>query len=297
MSARRQRRSNDRRCCTDSRSGMPQQSSEAAEAAGRVGMKSIDWTAIARSALSLLPDRPARVVRQGFLNARGRLFQGDNVSCPCCGGRFSRFLQVGLPSRPAACPGCDSRERHRLLHLYLHQQTNLFKDPLRVLHIAPEVSLQSELMKSPNVSYLSADRSSSLAMTRMDITDIQFPDASFDVILCSHVLEHVDDDRRAMRELHRVLRPGGWAILQVPMDLSRDHTFEDPRVTDPRERTRLFGQWDHVRLYGRDYAERLRAAGFDLSVERFVSQLRPDFIATYGLDASEDIYHCRKVQS
>ncbi len=134
-------------------------------------------------------------------------------------------------------------------------------------------------------------------MTRMDVTNIQFPDASFDVILCNHVLEHVGDDRRAMRELYRVLRPGGWAILQVPMDLSRESTFEDPSVTDPRERTRLFGQWDHVRLYGRDYALRLRAAGFNLRLERFASQLRRETVIECGLDASEDIYLCSKSRS
>jgi SAM-dependent methyltransferase len=147
---------------------------------------------------------------------------------------------VGFPPRPAACPGCDSRERQRLLYLYLHERTNLFKDRLRVLHVAPEDCLQPKLASSPNIDYISADLSSSTAMTRMDITDIQFPNGSFDVILCSHVLEHVGDDRRAMRELHRILRPGGWAILQVPVDSSQEHTFEDPRVTDPRERERLF---------------------------------------------------------
>ncbi len=257
----------------------------------------MDSIAIARKALTFLPPGVALPARLLYLNVRSRFFRGANVSCPCCGGRFSRFLPVGSPPRVAACPGCDSRERQRLLHLYLHQRTNLFKDRLRVLHIAPEDCLQPELARSPNIDYLSSDRSSSTAMTRMDITDIRFPDASFDVILCSHVLEHVDDDGCAMRELYRVLRPGGWAILQVPLDQSLDRTFEDPRVTDPRERARLFGQWDHVRVYGRDYAERLRAAGFDLRIVRFAAELRPDLVAAYGLDASEDIFHCSKSEA
>jgi SAM-dependent methyltransferase len=201
---------------------------------------------------------------------------------------------VGFPPRPAACPGCDSRERQRLLYLYLHERTNLFKDRLRVLHVAPEDCLQPKLASSPNIDYISADLSSSTAMTRMDITDIQFPNGSFDVILCSHVLEHVGDDRRAMRELHRILRPGGWAILQVPVDSSQEHTFEDPRVTDPRERERLFGQWDHVRVYGRDYCDRLRASGFGVQVVHFTSELPNELICNFGLDEDEDIYHCSK---
>jgi SAM-dependent methyltransferase len=242
----------------------------------------------------LLPAGFALFARRSFLGVRGRLYRGAAVSCACCGGHFSRFLEVGTPPRAGACPRCDSRERHRLLHLYLSRKTNLFKEKLRVLHVAPEAALQAHLAGNPNIDYLSADASSSSAMVRMDITAIQFPDASFDVILCNHVLEHVDDDRRAMRELLRVLKPGGWAILQVPIDVSRDRTLEDPGVTDPRERERLFGQWDHVRFYGRDYADRLREAGFELSVERFAHELPADVVGAYGIDLSEDIYLCRR---
>jgi SAM-dependent methyltransferase len=222
------------------------------------------------------------------------LYRGSAVHCPCCGGRYSRFLEVGLPARRAACPGCDSRERQRLLHLYLRNETNLFSDPLRVLHIAPEDCLQRPIVGLPNLDYVSADISSRAALIRMDVTDIRLPDDSFDVILCSHVLEHVGDDARAMRELRRILRPGGWAILQVPVDASRERTFEDSAVTDPAGRERLFGQWDHVRVYGRDYAQRLADAGFDVQVVPYARRLGPDAIRRCGLDAAESIHLCRK---
>ena len=178
--------------------------------------------------------------------------------------------------------------------MYLRDRTSLFSDRLRVLHVAPEDCLQPSLSKLENLDYVSGDMSSKSAMVRMDITDIQFPDNSFDVILCSHVLEHVGDDGRAMRELRRILKPSGWAILQVPVDVSRERTFEDPRVTDSAERERLFGQWDHVRMYGRDYPRRLADAGFDVQAEAYVAQLGPDVVRVYGLDASENVYVCRK---
>ena len=254
----------------------------------------MNWISIARRTQSLIPRGVVVPARLLLFRTRALLYRGDAVQCPCCGGRYSRFLDVGLPPRAAACPGCDSRERQRLLQLYLRNETNLFSDPLRVLHIAPEDCLQATLAGLPTVDYVSADISSSAAMMRMDVTDIRLPDDSFDVILCSHVLEHVGDDGRAMRELRRILRPGGWAILQVPIDANRERTFEDPAVTDPTERERLFGQWDHVRAYGRDYAQRLTDAAFDVEVVPYAMRLGQDAIRTCGLDAAERIHHCRK---
>ena len=254
----------------------------------------MDWISIARRTQSLSPPRYVEPARLFVFRTRAFFFRGDAVRCPCCGGRFSRFAGVGKNSRAAACPRCDSRERQRLLYLYLRDQTSLFTDRLRVLHVAPEACLQPTLKKLGNLDYVSADLSSGSAMVCMDITDIQFPDNSFDAILCSHVLEHVRDDGRAMRELRRILKPGGWALLQVPVDGSRERTFEDPRVTDPAERERLFGQWDHVRTYGRDYPRRLADAGFDVQVVPYAADLGPDVVRVCGLDADENVHVCRK---
>ena len=252
------------------------------------------WLSLAGRVQSLIPAEQRRPARLLFFRARSLFFRGDAVHCPCCGGRYSRFAAAGSPPRAAACPRCNSLERQRLLWLYLGRRTNLFTARLRVLHVAPEDCLQASLASLPNLDYLSADIVAGTAMASIDIADIGYRDASFDAILCSHVLEHVADDRRAMRELYRVLRPGGWAILQVPIDSSRAATFEDPAVTGARERERLFGQSDHVRVYGRDYPARLRAAGFEVSEVRFAAELPAEVVRTCGLDEREAIFHCSK---
>jgi len=220
--------------------------------------------------------------------------RGDRFECPCCGGRFDRFLTYGVIPRPnVLCPQCGSLERHRLLWLYLKNRTNLFDKPLKLLHMAPEPWFQEQFKQVPGLDYVSADLMAEWAMEKVDITDMPFEDNTFDAILCNHVLEHIPDDRTAMTELLRVLVPGGWAILQVPLDLSRD-TFEDPSITDPQERERLFGQKDHVRMYGKDYADRLRAAGFEVNVDNYASQLKPEEIDKYRISPQENIYFCTK---
>jgi SAM-dependent methyltransferase len=219
--------------------------------------------------------------------------RGDAVECPCCGGRFASFLPGREPGNPI-CPRCGAQARHRALWLYLHERTNLFSgEGLSVLHFAPERALGGALERAPGIRYLSADLDSPSAMDHFDITAIPYPDASFDVILCIHVLEHVEDDRLAMRELCRVLRPDGWAVILVPLDLSREATYEDPSITDPVVREREFWQADHLRLYGRDFADRLREAGFAVTVDEWVRGLDPDLVARYGLFPLEDMYLCR----
>jgi SAM-dependent methyltransferase len=178
--------------------------------------------------------------------------------------------------------------------LFLTRHTDLLQGSKRLLHVAPEGCFRRRLEELPNISYLSADYDSALAMERMDIMEIGHADDSFDAVLCNHVLEHVADDQRAMREILRVLRSGGWALLQVPLDSSREETFEDPTVTDPSDRQRIFGQYDHVRIYGRDYPRRLAGAGFEVSVDDFAKRLPTAMIDEYGLDANETIYLCRK---
>ena len=220
--------------------------------------------------------------------------------CPCCKARLRRFTPCGLAERyalgqrqEAICPVCQSKERHRLVWLYMTEKANLFDgNQKKMLHVAPEPELSELIQKADYINYLSADLTAPNAMVKMDITDIQYPDSTFDVIYCSHVLEHVYDDRKAMREFYRVLKPGGWAILQVP--ITADTTFEDPTASSPKERERLFGQFDHVRRYGPDYKDRLMGVGFSVTVDGFVRELDDRAVRRFGLMRDEDVYFCRK---
>ncbi|MEJ2217489.1 MAG: methyltransferase domain-containing protein [Gemmatimonadota bacterium] len=232
----------------------------------------------------------------GFYQAIRPLFYlGNRFICPCCGGRFRKLRPFGVRRRQNAwCPKCGSLERHRLLWLFLRDRTNLFSEDVRLLHFAPEKVLQDLIAPLHNVDYTSADLDSPHAMTAVDIVDLPWAADTFDAILCSHVLEHVPDDRRAMRELLRVLKPGGWAILQVPVDRDRPGTYEDPAITSPEERERAFGQHDHVRVYGLDYADRLEEAGFAVNVDGYVRTLPPAVAEKHALWSDEDIYFCSK---
>lgn len=204
------------------------------------------------------------------------------------------MLPFGVKPRPnAQCPFCFSLERHRLLWLYLKNKTNYFSDRLKVLHFAPEPTFRKIFEKMPNLDYINADINSEIATVKMDITNIAEQSNTYDVILCSHVLEHIIDDRKAMSELRRTLKPGGWAILQVPIVC--DKTFEDESVILPDERERIFGQNDHVRNYGRDFKDRLEEAGFKVKVDDYVKSLGARKIDQYRLDADEDIYFCTKL--
>jgi ubiquinone/menaquinone biosynthesis C-methylase UbiE len=160
--------------------------------------------------------------------------------------------------------------------------------------MAPEANLQKVLMAQPNIEYLSADLSSPVAAVQMDITDIEYEDDSFHVVICNHVLEHVPDDRKAMAELYRVLKPEGWAILQVPISLSLNQTYEDPMVISPEEREKVFGQSDHVRIYAKDYKDRLEQAGFRVKVYSFAKEFGESATHKYGLSKDENIYICSK---
>jgi hypothetical protein len=229
------------------------------------------------------------------------LYRGDRVTCPICEGTFRKFMPKVKPVGPnrsnSTCPRCGATERHRHLWLYLRNRTNLFSDSLRILHFAPERIIEKKLRRCPNLEYTSADLDPSRGMVKMDITDITYADESFDVALCSHVLEHVPDDRKAMSELYRILKPGGWAIVLVPIDYERAETFEDSSVVSPEARERLFWQADHVRLYGRDFEERLEGAGFAVTVESYRPEPATDVIRRYGLKRHDEIYLCTKSES
>ncbi len=193
----------------------------------------------------------------------------------------------------AVCPWCGSHVRHRALWLYIERRTDLLTKPTRLLHLAPEHVLAERLRSRPNVDYLSADLDQT-AMENRDLTDVPHPDDSFDAIVCSHVLEHISDDRAAMRELRRILRPDGWAIVQVPIDYERAETLEDPAIRTPEERERAYWQADHMRLYANDFPDRLRAEGLEVTVDGYLRTLPPDEIDRFGLISLEDIYLCRK---
>lgn len=193
---------------------------------------------------------------------------GRGAGCPLCGGRFRSFA----PSRwdgsrwtgqRVRCPRCGSLPRQRLLWAYLVDSGLLAGDP-RVLHLAPEPALAQRLDQLPG--YVSADLEPGRAMVQADLTALPFDDAGFEIVLCSHVLEHVPDDVAAMRELHRVLAPGGTAIVQTPVNYQQAATYEDPGETDAAERERRFSQPDHLRVYGPDLRDRLEATGFDVTV-------------------------------
>lgn len=227
-------------------------------------------------------------------------YTGQNVMCPVCTRQFRKFLPYGRvnPRPNALCPGCLSLERHRLLWLYLEQRTDFFKAPLKVLHFAPEACFINRFHQVHGDGYTTADIESPLAKLKADIHNIPLPDNSFDVVLCNHVLEHVDDDIRAMREICRVLKPGGFSVLQVPFfNPIPEVTLEDPSVKDPKAREKLFGQRDHVRKYGRDYPARIGDAGLKAVEDDFVNTLPEEVRKRYGLVKGELVYLGEKPSS
>jgi SAM-dependent methyltransferase len=219
----------------------------------------------------------------------------DQAECPVCGTVADAFDPGGHPERPrpdCRCPTCGSLERHRIQWLFLREHTGLFTEPTRLLHVAPEGSMGVRIRAMRNVDYLSADLDPSKAMVKMDLTDIDMPDDSFDMILASHVLEHIPDDAAAMREMRRVLRKGGKAVLAVPM--WGPATREDLSITDPAERRRLYGQDDHVRMYGYDrvFESRLEAAGFDVTVSQMIVDMDPALRRRYRVSKNEPVHCC-----
>lgn len=223
-------------------------------------------------------------------------YRGDKVECPVCDATFRKFLPYGRQSREnALCPNCLALERHRLIWLYLKEKTDFFTRDRKMLHIAPELCFIDRFENLKNLEYITGDIESPLAKVKMDIHDIPFEENSFDVIFCNHVLEHVDNDIRAMQEMRRVLRPGGWAILQVPFFFPlKETTYEDKSITSATDREKAFGQDDHVRMYGEDYAERLASSGFKVIEEKMVMELPKARVNRFALPKEEIIYRVEK---
>jgi SAM-dependent methyltransferase len=229
-----------------------------------------------------------------YLNVISLWFFGFRFVCPICERHFRKLLPFGIRSREnAKCPRCGSLERHRLLWLYLKEKTGIFKNNMKVLDIAPMECLQRRFKKMQNISYISADLSASNAMIKMDITNIDLPDNQFDCIFCYHVLDDIKDDIGAMKELYRILRPGGWAILQSPINVKVEKTIE---ITNDisEECERMYGVKDEIKIYGNDYKERLEKAGFVVKMDNYIKEQEDDVIEKYCLIKDEIICYCTK---
>ncbi len=217
--------------------------------------------------------------------------KGNTFTDPIDGKSFRSFLPYGYGKQRdnALSPSTLSLERHRLLWLYLKNETDFFTAEKKVLHFAPEQAFYKRFRSMNNLNYTTSDLNSPLADVKADICNLPFNDNEFDVILCNHVLEHIPDDTKAIQELYRVLKPNGMGIFQIPQDLSRETTFEDDSITEKKERAKIFGQYDHVRVYGRDYFDKLRSIGFKVDEVDYTSKLSEDEIKRYCLAKGEII--------
>ncbi len=244
-----------------------------------------------------VPRKYLQIVSPLALKIIGLFYRGSNVTCPIIDKSYRKFLPYGrVNSREnALCPDSLSLERHRLMWLYLKEKTDFFTAKHKVLHIAPEQCFLKPFEALHGNNYITADIESPLAKVKMDVHQIPFDDNTFDVAFCNHVMEHVQDDIKAMREIYRVLKPGGWAIIQIPFfPPVKAATFEDDTITDSLAREKVFGQDDHVRLYGLDYPRRLEQAGFKVTEDDYVKTLDAATIKQYALPKDEIIYFCKK---
>lgn len=234
-------------------------------------------------------------LRSAVLAGARVLLRGDRHECPCCGGRVARFI---VRDESRVCPRCRSRERQRVLWLYLQRELGIEGSSARVLHLAPEPALHDRLRALPRLRYETGDLEPRALVDRtMDVVRLPYEDDSLDLVLCSHVLEHVADDAAAARELARVLAPGGLALVQVPVEPTLARTYEDFSIDTPKGREQAFGQADHVRIYGPDVEERLRAGGLDVTLVPYADELGAELRFRYvlterGPRPGSDIYRC-----
>jgi predicted SAM-dependent methyltransferase len=247
------------------------------------------------------------------------LLKGNTFTDPIDGRSFKMFLPYGYGNQRnnVLSPSTLSLERHRLLWLYLKNETDFFqseldsdssfKQPksfklrdtetsstLKVLHFAPEQEFYKRFKKQTNIDYTTTDLLSPLADVKADICNLPFENNTYDIIFCNHVLEHIPDDTKAMQELYRVLKPGGMGIFQIPQDLNRATTFSDDTIVDQKERAKIFGQYDHVRVYGKDYFDKLRSIGFKVVEENYTHKISPELVEKYCLAKGEIIPVCFK---
>ena len=222
-------------------------------------------------------------------------YKGNNYQCPVCENKFRKLLPYGnkgIDNR--LCPNCLSLERHRLLWLFLKEKTSFFTKELKLLHIAPEQPFLKRFKKLKNINYITADLVSPIADIKLDIQNMPFGEEEFDVVFANHVLEHIPNENKAITEVFRVLKKGGWAIMQVPLDVNRQETYEDSSIKTEAEREKHFGQYDHLRLHGLDFSERLKKGGFEVEIIDLVNEIGKKESNFFRLDLSENIYLCKK---
>lgn len=254
--------------------------------------------------------KPAKIVLDSWRFSReAHNHVGTRYECPFCGFHSKdlallgidspaarKYETIGMGIRPGMCWKCRAKDKEKLLFLYLRDTAKIFDGhPLRLLHIAPENIIAQRILPMESIDYICGDFFAKGYMyppyvRNMNVLNLLLPNEDFDIVMCNHVLEHIEDDRKAMRELYRVLRKGGIGILQVPMSKILEKTLENPNVQTPKEKLEVFGQIDHVRLYGKDYKERLEESGFRVELVHFPA----DLTEKYGLDKNEDLYICHK---
>ena len=213
------------------------------------------------------------------------IFRGKKYTDPIDDSNYSKFLSYGYKTvrKNALCPGTLSLERHRLLWLYLDKETDFLNSNLKVLHVAPEQVFYKKFKKLKNWEYFTFDLNSPIADIKGDLTSTNFKDESFDLIICNHVLEHIEDDKSALNEIYRILKYNGISILQVPMNVKRKNTFEDSSIKSKNQREKYFGQYDHVREYGLDFKDRVEEAGFEVEMINYSTKISQDLVVKYGL--------------
>ncbi len=255
-----------------------------------------------------------QIAKKSYLALRGWYYKGDAVHCPICKHSFKKMLPGGF-DLPAIkkheivgaglrdnniCPRCLSTDRDRLIYLFLDQYSHLLDTKMKVLHIAPEPALYNILSKKENILYVPGTKYFegsyyNKKIKLVDILDIPFKNEEFDLVICNHVLEHIPEDLKAMKEVYRVLVTGGTAILQVPISYKLKETYEDFSVSDPKDKEKYFGQFDHVRIYAADYADRLSKAGFKvIPTNPFTDDWSLTDVDRYALNKKEQLYHITK---
>ena len=258
-----------------------------------------------------IPENISRRVKNAFLALRGIYFVGTKFHCPLCEGDFRKMLPGGFDldiikkkeiigagyRKNNICPACQSTDRDRLIFVYLNN-SGFFNKKQKVLHISPEPSLYKVISKHPEIKYITGTKYSEgiyypQKIMKLDLVGLPFQDNEFDFIMCNHVLEHIEDDQTAMKELYRVLKPGGSGILQVPISLTMETTFEDPEIISKSNREKYYGQFDHVRIYGKDYSERLQKVGF--IVEHFNPEENDKI--QFALNPKENLFVVKKNQN